>query len=102
MTYEEIKRVADKLDEGDEIEIDAERLPKPRKLIVTLRHVGDRGYVEIYTTSGKVRPRGRGLAGFEGGRISEAYGDWLYQPTPMQQIRRITSLRLIRRASSRN
>lgn len=82
---------------GDEIELDYNG--KARRVVVTgidARHV--------YTTSGRVV----GVVGygsrFPGGSLTDyglGYGIQ-YQPTMAQQVKRVTGLRIVRRAAERN
>lgn len=84
---------------GDEIEVVAGENRKARRVIVT--STDDHG---VYTTSGHVRARGRRLPGLKGGRIwSYSWEDGLlYQPTISQKVQRVSLIRIVRRARSRN
>lgn len=92
--------VLEKLQPGDQVTVISRELRKPRTLTVTHVDHADRS-ISVYTSSGAVRPGHRG-----GGQLiyrRASYGDRvMYQPTPLQQIVEVQSLRAGRSALNSN
>ena len=93
--YHEMSLLLHKADVGDEIEVECRNM-RPRRVVVSGK-MSDNS--QLLVTSGRVRP-----GHFTGGSLKD-YGEGhgvMYQPTMQQQVKYVSSLKIVRRAGNRN